>query len=104
MMKLGISQIGILIIVVASFVYSLYNVIVYSTPSVHAMQTATQMYNCGNPEGLEVIETGRIIGLGETFEMIGNEVIDEDGLSTIRVFDGAIQNYDLFICEFGGVR
>jgi hypothetical protein len=96
MYKSGIVQLAVLIIIVASFAYSMYN---YSIPPAHAMQTTTQMYNCGNPEGLEVIETGRIIGLNETFEMIGNEVVDEDGLSTIRVFDGTIQKYDLFICE-----
>jgi hypothetical protein len=100
MLRSGIAQISILIIVVGTFTYTLYSILTLSKPiPVHAMQTTSQMYNCGNPEGLEVIETGRMIGPNETFEMIGNEIVDEDGLSTVRVFDGTIRKSDLFICE-----
>ena len=55
------------------------------------------MWNCANPEGIVVIETGRVIPEGETFEVIGNEIINADGSSYWQVEDGTV-NAD-FICE-----
>ena len=57
------------------------------------------MVNCGNPDGLIVIETGRVIEIGEEFEMLGEEIVDDDGMSEIRVYDGTVRREDMFICE-----
>ena len=58
----------------------------------------TQMYNCGHPEGLTVQPSGRVIEQGETFTQIGDETVDEDGVSSVQVYDGTISG-DLYICE-----
>ena len=57
-----------------------------------------EMYNCGHPEGLTVQPSGRVIEQGETFTQIGDETVDEDGVSSVQVYDGTISG-DLYICE-----
>jgi hypothetical protein len=59
----------------------------------------TQVYNCGNPEGLTVQPSGRIIEEGEVFTQIGYETVDEAGVSSVQVYDGTITGTELFICE-----
>jgi len=67
--------------------------------ALHSVDTSTTMFNCGNPDGLIVIETGRVIELGEKFEMFGDEVVDDNGVSEIKVYDGTIRREDMFICK-----
>jgi len=59
--------------------------------SVNAQGEFTWMWNCANPEGITVIETGRVIPQGERFEVydIGEEFL--------KVIDGTI-NAD-YVCE-----
>lgn len=61
-------------------------------------ETETLMTNCGNPEGLIVQPSGRIIEQGETFTVLGTETVDEAGVSSVTVYDGTISG-DLYICE-----
>ena len=42
---------------------------------VPASEEHHMMINCANPEGIVVEETGRVIAQGETFEVIGYEII-----------------------------
>ena len=70
---------------------------IYHTVSAQG-ESETQMYNCGNPEGLTVQPSGRVIEQGETFTQIGDETVDEDGVSSVQVYDGTISG-DLYICE-----
>jgi hypothetical protein len=63
-----------------------------------ASEERHMMVNCANPDGVVVKETGRVIAEGETFEVIGYEIIEEDGSTYWRVEDGVI-NAD-FVCEF----
>ena len=58
----------------------------------------TLMRNCGNPEGLTVQPSGRVIEAGETFIIIGYESVDAVGVSSVQVYDGVISG-DLYICE-----
>jgi hypothetical protein len=78
---------------ITAFFYSIFNV-------VSALQeTRTLMVNCGNPEGLTVHPSGRVIEQGETFTVIGYETVDEAGISSVTVYDGTISGEELFICE-----
>jgi hypothetical protein len=77
-------------LIIISFVFILSSA---QSPIIH------NVYNCGNPDGLVVHETGRIIQYGEVFEMIGDEAVNANGVSTITVFDGTIEGNDLFICN-----
>jgi hypothetical protein len=86
-------QLALLIILITAFFYSIFNIVSAQ------QETRTLMGNCGNPDGLVVQETGRVIAEDQVFEMIGEESVDEDGVSTIHVFDGTIRRQDLFICE-----
>jgi len=65
--------------------------VVLSLP-VHAQKETTWMWNCANPEGIIVTETGRIIPEGENFETFG--YLNEDALIVI---DGTV-NAD-YVCE-----
>jgi hypothetical protein len=62
-------------------------------------EITSQMYNCGNPEGLIVQPSGRVIEQDEIFIQIGYETVDEAGISSVNVYDGTISREDLFICE-----
>jgi len=55
------------------------------------------MINCANPEGITVEETGRVIAPGETFIVIGYEIIEEDGSTYWRVEDGRVSAD--YVCE-----
>ena len=63
---------------------------VLSIPA-HAQAGPRLMWNCANPEGITVIETGRVIPQGEQFEVFG---MDENYL---KVKDGTV-NAD-YVCE-----
>jgi hypothetical protein len=69
--------------------------------SVSAQDDITsQVYNCGNPDGLIVQPSGRVIEQGEIFIQIGDEIVNyETGVSSVNVYDGTISREDLFICE-----
>lgn len=60
-----------------------------------------KMYNCGNPGGLQVDPSGRVIKQDEVFIMIGQEYLNEDGMSVLTVYDGVIveDSDGLFVCE-----
>jgi hypothetical protein len=63
-------------------------------------QDGTLVWNCGNPEGLIVQPSGRIIEQGEIFVQIGDEIVNyETGVSSVNVYDGTISGQELFICE-----
>lgn len=68
----------------------------FTDPGTHVV------WNCGQPDGLVVRETSRLIALDEIFEQIGDEVVDENGYSHIAVFDGTIWEIDnngLYVCD-----
>ena len=67
-------------------------IISVAVTSVSANGEVTWMWNCANPEGVVVIETGRIIPEGENFETFG--YLNED---TLIVVDGTISAD--YVCE-----
>ena len=62
----------------------------------HREEARHMMTNCANPEGVRVIETGRVIDYGYSFVVYGNEIVNEYG-TFWRVEDGTISAD--YICE-----
>ena len=62
----------------------------------HRAEKSRLMTNCANPDGVKVIETGRVIEYGYSFLVYGDEIVTEDG-TFWKVYDGTISAD--YICE-----